>query len=100
MLKNANTEREFEELVLNDGLVLVDFYSETCNPCKMLAKELEQIEGINIVKVNIEEVPLFSSSYGVMGVPTLAVFVDGEMVNRKTGFMPKEAVIDFVESNS
>lgn len=99
-MRELLNDAEFSEVVEgSDGVVLVDFFATWCNPCKNLAIQLEQIEGLNIVKVDIEELPITTSTYGVQGLPTLALFKDGQMVGKTTGFMPKEAIINWVESN-
>ena len=74
--------------------VLVDFWAEWCGPCKMIAPILEEIaderaEDLNIVKLNVDVYPRWAMKYGVMGIPTLLLFKDGEIVERITGYLPK-----------
>lgn len=92
------TELNFEELT-KDGLVLVDFYADWCGPCKMIAPVLEEIDNedqdVNIVKVNVDEQGVLAQRYGVMSIPTLVLFKDGQKVDQLVGFVPKPNLIDF-----
>ena len=95
MVTNIN-EKQYDQEVLNSkGLVLVDFYSETCGPCKRLAPILEEIsndfEGkLKIVKINVNENSLISFKMGIMSVPTLVFYKDGNMIESSVGLLPKE----------
>ncbi len=86
------TERNFEAEVLQARLpVVVDFYAPWCGPCKVLAPLLEQaaaeLEGrISITKLNVDNAPGLAANYEVGGVPTLALFRHGELVDRIVGF--------------
>ena len=85
---NGN-ESEFNNLVSN-GIVLVDFYATWCGPCKMLAPVLEEVasdrDELKVVKMDIDENMELAKTYGVMSVPTLMLFKDGNMLaNRQPG---------------
>lgn len=97
-MKQLQNDAEFQSTI-NEGVVLVDFFATWCNPCKMLAMQLEQIKDYNIVKADIEELPIAVATYNIMSVPTLALFKDGQLVGKAHGFMPKEAVENWIESN-
>lgn len=92
------TELNFDELI-KEGLVLVDFYADWCGPCKMISPVLEEIdkedEDLNIVKVNVDEQGLLAQRYGVMSIPTLVLFKDGEKVDQMIGFAPKQNLVQF-----
>lgn len=95
MVTNVN-EKQYEQEVLNSqGLVLVDFYSETCGPCKRLAPILEELSEdfngkLKIMKINANENSLLSFKMGIMSVPTLVFYKDGNMVDSHIGLLPKD----------
>ena len=88
------TEDTFESEVLqSDGSVLVDFWAEWCGPCHAIAPVLDQIaeerDELKVVKLNIDEEPAVAQRYGVMSIPTLILFKDGEPQAAAVGAMPK-----------
>jgi thioredoxin 1 len=91
---DAVTEETFETRVLRrDKPVLVEFWATWCGPCRMVAPVLEQIAGeradVEIVKINYDEEPAVGQRYGVMGLPTMLLFRDGEPVRSFVGAKPK-----------
>ena len=87
----------FQEKVLNNTkTVLVDFYADWCGPCKMLAPIVEAVSNENdaydVVKLNVDDAPEIAARYGVMSIPTLIVFKNGEAVGRTVGVQSKAAV--------
>ncbi len=97
------TEDSFEQEVLNAGFpVLVDFYAPWCGPCKMIAPLLEQLavefQGrIKFSKLNVDEAPGLAGNYDISGVPTLAIFRDGQLVDRMVGFRGANAFKAWLE---
>ena len=92
-LKDENFENEIKK-----GLVLVDFYADWCGPCKALAPILEELEDISVLKINTEEHTDLAVSFGVMSIPTLILFKDGEQVGKNVGFMSKEELESWIKS--
>lgn len=79
---------------IKSGVTLVDFYADWCGPCKMIAPVLEQLsteyEGkAHIIKLDVDASPDIAQSFGVMSIPTLIVFKDGEAVGKAVGFQQK-----------
>lgn len=91
-------EKDFESLI-NKDLVLVDFFATWCGPCKMLGPVLESLENINVVKIDVDECPDLARKYGIMSVPTLMIFSNGKLKNKRSGFMPKEALEEWISEN-
>lgn len=93
---------EFESEVVNSSVpVLVDFFATWCGPCKMLAPTLEevgvQVEGrAKVVKVDIDASPDLAQRFGIMSVPTLMVFKDGQVANQAVGVQPKPAILNLL----
>jgi len=93
---NASDQNFTQEV--EQGTVLVDFWAPWCGPCKMIAPVLEQIDSevgskLKIVKVNVDDNPESAGRFGVMSIPTLIVFKDGQPVDKIIGFQPKEALM-------
>lgn len=101
MLKHAN-ESNFQDMT-SQGLVLVDFFATWCGPCKMLGPVLEDMasdrDSIDIVKVDIDESMNLARQYGIMSVPTLVLFKDGQVVAQTSGFQPKESIQQFIDDH-
>ena len=93
------SEQEFNEAVIAaDSPVVVDFWAEWCGPCRLVHPELEKIaveyEGkIKVVKLNIDEAPGVAAKYGIMSIPTIALFVDGDVKAQVIGARPKDDIV-------
>ena len=91
---DAVTTETFDgEVLQSDTPVLVDFWAEWCGPCHAIAPVLDQIaeerSDLKVVKLNIDEQPEIAQRYGVMSIPTLILFKDGEPSAAAVGAMPK-----------
>lgn len=100
----AVTDDSFESDVLKaSGPVVVDFWAEWCGPCKQIGPALEEIasemgEQVKIAKVNIDDSPNAPSRYGVRGIPTLLLFKDGEVIDKKVGAAPKRDIESWINN--
>ncbi|MBR4036540.1 MAG: thioredoxin [Oscillospiraceae bacterium] len=96
------TKDNFEEVVLKNQLpVLVDFWATWCGPCKMIGpiiEELsEELEGkVVFGKLNVDKQPELAMQFQVMSIPTLILFNNGEITNKKIGFMQKEKLVEML----
>ena len=97
------TDQDFETQVLNsDTPVLVDFWADWCVPCHMVSPVVEEIarehEGaLSVAKLNVDDNPATARRYGVMSIPTLIVFADGQEKARVVGARGKDAILREIE---
>ncbi len=97
------TNETFDEEVGSSELpLIVDFWAEWCGPCRMVAPILEQIAvehagAIKVAKLNVDDNPEMSRKYGVMSIPTLILFKEGEEKARVIGAKPKDAILREIE---
>ena len=95
------TNDTFEKEALAAGKpVLVDFYADWCGPCKMLAPVVEEIanesEQYRVCKLNVDDAPDIAARYGVMSIPTLIVFKNGEAAGRTVGVQSKQTILNML----
>ena len=102
MAVNKVSDADFESEVLKSANpVVVDFWAEWCGPCRMIAPALEEIAGslgskVKIVKLNVDENPQTAQKYGIMSIPTLMIFKNGEMAARQIGAAPKQKLEQWI----
>lgn len=89
------SDQSFKTEVEGGGTVLVDFWAPWCGPCKMIAPVLEELSqevSAKIAKVNVDDNPESAARFGVMSIPTLIVFKDGQPVDKVVGVQSKDAL--------
>lgn len=93
------TDATFQsEVVAAHGVTVLDLWAEWCGPCKRLAPILDEIGAeypgkVRIAKLDVDSSPDTPSQYGVMGIPTLLVFKDGQLVETIVGYQPKDRIM-------
>jgi thioredoxin 1 len=98
------SDATFDEQVLNsDTPVIVDYWAEWCGPCKMIAPILDEIadeyEGrLTVAKINIDDNQETPQKYAVRGIPTLMIFMEGQVAGTKVGALSKSQLSAFIDS--
>ena len=99
MIKHLQSSNEFEKEIQGE-VVLVDFYATWCGPCQMLAPVLEELDKkgkVKIVKIEVDSIPELARQFRVMSIPTVMLFKNGQFVKKQLGYMPLEALKEFVK---
>lgn len=97
------TSANFTEEVLNSPIpVMVDFWATWCMPCKMLAPTLEELAeeangAYKVGKVNVDAEPALATQFGIMNIPTVLVFKNGQVVEKSVGLVPKSQLADLLK---
>ena len=105
-MSNEVTDDSFQKIVLDSGvLTLVDFWAPWCGPCRMLGPIIEEISQdlkgkVNVFKMNIDDNPNIPSEFGIRSIPTMILFKGGKQLDVKIGSLPKESIINWIESHS
>ena len=93
---------EFEETI-KEGLTLVDFFAEWCGPCKMLGPVLEKLDeeypDVTFVKVNVDNNMELAERFGIMSIPAVFLFKNGEVLDKMIGFRDEYGVKQFIEDS-
>ena len=100
MLVHGNKDN-FDSLI-SDGVVVVDFFANWCGPCKMLGPVLEELSSsrgnVKVVKIDVDEEEELARRFGVMSIPALYLFKDGQQVGNKVGFMSLSDLEEWINS--
>ena len=101
MVKEINAE-EYAEIINSSSPVVIDFHATWCGPCKVLSPILEElndeIEGVEFVKLDVDQHPQIAGQNQVMGVPTVVILKDGEVKDRFVGVQPKEVIKEKIDA--
>ncbi|MBQ9986526.1 MAG: thioredoxin [Oscillospiraceae bacterium] len=85
-----------DKVANNSGVVLVDFWASWCGPCMMLAPVIDELSAdfagrVDVYKVNVDEESELAAKFGIMSIPTIIIFKDGEVFDKKVGVLPKDS---------
>jgi len=98
------TAQDFESAIKGSKYVLVDFWAPWCGPCRAVAPNVEKIAELyagklRVYKVNVDDAPELAQHLGIMGIPSLMFFQDGQLKDKIVGAMPLPGLQKFVEKN-
>ena len=96
MVEQIKTTEQFDTLLKDNKSVVVDFFATWCGPCKMVGPVVEtvseQLSDVKFVKVDVDELGDIASRYGIMSIPAIFAFKDGEKVGEQVGFAPEPII--------
>ena len=97
-ITTITTDNFEEEILKSDKTALVDFYADWCGPCQMMSPIIDEISeeltDVKFGKVNIDDYPEIAANYGIMSIPTLLIFKNGELNNTFVGVTAKDKILD------
>jgi thioredoxin 1 len=100
-----SSNSSFQELILGETPVLVDFSAEWCGPCKMMAPILKEFkdsvkEAVKVIKIDVDKSPQAASVYQIQGVPTLILFQKGQILWRKSGVTSAKELMKIISEKA
>ncbi len=94
-------KNNFNEILNSEKRVLLDFYADWCNPCRMVSPFVEQIADENpqylVGKINVDDEPELANKFGVSGIPAFVVMENGKIINQSSGARPKNQILALLE---
>lgn len=100
-VNKVNRETFDTEVLKSEKPVLVDFYADWCGPCKMMAPLVEEIADENdaykVCKINVDDAQEIASRYGIVSIPTLMVFKNGQAEGKTVGVQPKQTIVNMMK---
>ena len=95
---SVNSENFNGEVLENNGKVIVDFYADWCGPCKMMSPVIDNIaeetENVKVCKLNVDDAQDIAGEYGIMSIPTIIIFENGEIKEKFVGVTSKENILN------
>lgn len=94
---------DFNKVIADNDVVLIDFFATWCGPCKMLGPVLEDVQNdmsgkLSMYKLDVDKSPDIAAQFQIFSVPTMLIFKNGNVVDQMVGFMPKDAIITKIKN--
>jgi len=102
MLKIAN-DQNFDQIKKSKNVIVVDFWAKWCGPCRMMGPIMEEVasrwygNGVGVYKMDIDEAPTTTASFGIRSVPTILILEGGEVVDQIVGTLPAKELSDRIQ---
>ncbi len=100
VIRKITTEDFDQEIVQEKGTALIDFYADWCGPCQQMAPMMEELAeeiDVQILKLNVDEEPDLAQKYGIMSIPTLIFFREGQAEKKSIGVVDKAEIKEMIQ---
>ena len=84
--------------VLTDDLTIIDYFANWCGPCKLMGEVLENLEGIKIIKIDVDTHEEIAREHGIMSIPTVEIYKNKEMIHKFIGFKTKDEIEEILSN--